>query len=179
MPNTTDDLERSYARALITLMRAIGLNAAAETVADGRYTIHDVIVMCEAATTEITTLRARIQQLAPEEAFSAEDAATAALFPALPMLVNMAHTYEQRRGQYGPSEQRFADIMLSLFPTGLTLSTRSDWVRYGLFHQLISKLARYVKSWSDPHIDSVHDLGPYAAMLEAEDRRHLHRPPFK
>lgn len=97
-------------------------------------------------------------------------------FPAEPILEQMQHTYTARRAAYGPSEQRFADLAMALFPRGLRLVTREDWVRYGLLHPIIAKLARY--QFAAPHVDSIHDIAVYAAMLEAEDRRALGLAPF-
>ena len=100
-----------------------------------------------------------------------EDIVPLASFPALAEIAEAEVTYRERRGTYGPSEQRFADLALALFPEGLTLTTRSDWVRYGLFHMMLSKLARYTKDFHTPHVDSMHDTIVYAAMLTTEDKK--------
>jgi hypothetical protein len=120
----------------------------------------------------------RIQEQA-NQGFTRKDQVTAVLAPALPLIQRMAETYQQRREAYGPSEQKFADLALALFPDGLHLTMRSEWVRFGLFVQLMSKMSRYAANFYQGHIDSVHDMGPYAAMLEAEDRRIQHKPPFE
>lgn len=113
------------------------------------------------------------------EGFTQRDAEESVAMPALPLLRRSLETYQERRGTYGASEQRWADLMLALFPKGLTLTTRSDWVRFGIFAQIGSKLSRYTENFFKPHVDSIHDLQPYSAMLEAEDRRELRRPPFE
>ena len=93
-------------------------------------------------------------------------------YPALPLLVQDAQLYLERRGQYGPSEQDFGDVMVALFPNGLKLVDRQDWVRYGLLHQIVGKLVRYANNFPDgTHSDSLRDLRVYAAMLQAEDDR--------
>jgi hypothetical protein len=166
-------------RCLRELMIVVGMTEEAQPGAE--LLVNDVCRVYELAKAEIMNLRAertRARFDAEDEHYTTEDAVTAALFPALPFLKRMADTYQERRDSYGPSEQRFADIMLAMFPNGLHLQTRSDWVRYGLFHQIISKISRYVKDFATPHVDSIHDIGPYSAMLEAEDRRTLNRPPF-
>lgn len=166
--------EKQVRAATQHLMNIVGQSGEA-------YTATNVAEALRRAAEEIMTLRAertRKRLDEEDELFTIEDAQLAASFPALPMLQRMAATYRERRGSYGPSEQRFADIMVALFPDGLTLKVRSDWVRYGLFHQIVGKLSRYVRDFSEPHIDSIHDIGPYSAMLEAEDRRTMHRPPF-
>lgn len=111
--------------------------------------------------------------------FTIEDRALAQEFPAEPLLRDALTTYHERRAQYGASEQLFADVMTQLFPEGITLRTHDDHVRYGLFTQMVSKLCRYAKDFRHGHIDSVHDLGVYSFMLEAEDRRVQQQPPFK
>lgn len=91
-------------------------------------------------------------------------------FPALAPMEDAAETYRARRGTYGPSEQKYADVMMALFPDGLTLKTRRDWLRFGLYTQIVGKVARYANDFSNGHVDSMHDTGVYAFMLEAEDR---------
>lgn len=95
----------------------------------------------------------------------------ATAFPAGPELIAVMATCRERRAAYGPSEVRFGEIMLAMFPEGLTLRTREDWIRYGIFHQLVSKLSRYCKDFHAPHLDSSHDFVGYGAMLAAEDRK--------
>jgi len=34
---------------------------------------------------------------------------------------------------------------------------------------IVAKLTRYAQNWPDTHIDSVHDMGVYAFMLESLD----------
>lgn len=106
------------------------------------------------------------------------DMEAAQTHPAAPLLRQMARTYNERRAIYGPSEQKYADICMAHFPNGLTLKAREDWVRWGLLHMILSKLARYTHDFHTPHVDSIHDAGPYSAMLEAEDRRMLGLMPF-
>lgn len=121
---------------------------------------------------------ARELQVMANEGFVEDDHLTAIVSPALPLLERMAETYRARRSTYGASEQKFAELCLALFPVGLTLQTKSDWVRFGLFVQMISKLARYANDFYSGHIDSAHDIAVYSAMLEAEDRRVQHKAPF-
>jgi hypothetical protein len=113
-----------------------------------------------------------------DKPFTADEIREALANPAAPLLRRMLETYTERRASYGPSEQRFADVMLAFFPDGLTIERREDWVRFGLFVQIASKLSRYSRDFHEPHVDSIHDMGPYTAMLEAEDRRVLGMEPF-
>jgi hypothetical protein len=167
--------------ALTDLMRVLGDGEVVRRMMKGTVIDDDLGRVLLTAKAEVMGLRAertRDKIDEEDEHFAQEDVNEAVLFPAAPMLRRMADTYRERRGTYGPSEQRFADVAMAMFPQGLTLRTREDWVRYGLLHQLLSKLARYAKDFHQPHVDSIHDVGPYAAMLEAEDRRLLNMEPF-
>jgi hypothetical protein len=175
--HTTElNMDGSMDECFRALMLTLGMTEEAQIT--HRLSVADVKTMCQRAN-EHLQLAAAIRIPEHNEGFTKQDAEDAKYYPARPLLERMVSTYTERRGTYGASEQKFADIMLALFPMGLTLTTRTDWVRYGLFHQMISKLSRYTKSWNDPHVDSVHDIGPYAAMLEAEDRRWFDMSPFK
>lgn len=102
---------------------------------------------------------------------SDKDSAPKLDFPALAPMQEAAATYQARRSVYGPSEAKFGAVMAALFPDGLHLDTEAEFVRFGIFTQMLSKLCRYTHDFSTPHVDSVHDLGVYSFMLEAEDRR--------
>jgi hypothetical protein len=86
------------------------------------------------------------------------------------LFATAAETYLARRSVYGPSEEIFGAVMTAMFPNGLTLDSRRDWVRYGIFHQVVGKLTRYAADFSTGHVDSIHDAGVYAFMLEDKDR---------
>lgn len=91
-------------------------------------------------------------------------------YPALYPLVGDPALYIERRGQYGDSEQGFGRVMDALFPEGLTIHGHEDWVRYGLFHQMVGKVSRYANNFSTGgHSDSLRDIRVYSAMLQAED----------
>ena len=79
-------------------------------------------------------------------------------------------TYNERRAEYGPSELKFGKVMDALFPNGLILKSADDWSRVGILVQIVSKLTRYSHNLAEPHLDSAHDLGVYAFMLEGFDR---------
>jgi hypothetical protein len=169
MPN--EPLNRNVTRLMIELLCRAGHSAEAD-----RYRGLENLTMQQQH--DIMVLLHRSWPKAPAPEFSEEEVAEMIFAPAAPLLRRMASTYSERRGQYGASEQRFATAMVALFPNGLHLQTHTDWVRYGIFHQIIAKITRYVKDWNAPNIDTIHDIGPYSAMLEAEDRRHYGAPPF-
>jgi hypothetical protein len=148
-----------------------------ETAEQDAVTLDDLVNMAQKAVERIELAKLLGVLKDPNE-FSGPEYELARSHPALPLLYRAASTYKERRAAYGASEQKFADIAMAMFPDGLHLRTRKDWVRYGMLHQIIGKLARYAKDFFIPHIDSIHDIVPYAAMLEAEDRRSLNQPPF-
>jgi hypothetical protein len=78
-------------------------------------------------------------------------------------------TYRDRNRVYGNNYKRFGIIMHSLYPKGVDFSTPEQWNRFGIILQMISKLSRYVTDPAAGHIDSVHDMGVYAFMLEELD----------
>lgn len=175
--------EQMYLIAVLDLMRTLGMmDEASHIQATEEAPLFELTIMCRSAKRELLEWRAKATRerlgIADNEGFTAEDAAQAQSHPAEPLLRRALATYADRRGTYGPSELHFADIAMAMFPGGLTLHSHTDWIRFGIFVQMLSKLARYTKDWNAPHIDSIHDMIPYAAMLEAEDRRHLGRAPF-
>jgi len=87
------------------------------------------------------------------------------------LLEKASDTFTERGDTYGDSVHRFGATMAALFPDGITLHGAQDWDRMGLLVQIVSKLTRYVNDFQTPHLDSIHDMGVYAFMLEAEDTK--------
>jgi hypothetical protein len=85
-------------------------------------------------------------------------------YPDDSIFAEMEATFQQRQQQYGPSYLRFGDIAKGLWPDGLTLHTKEDFIRHGILVQCISKLVRYAHTPAG-HRDSAHDLAVYAALL--------------
>ena len=81
-----------------------------------------------------------------------------------------AETFRQRNLVYGDNYLNFGFFVAKLFPFGLTLKTPEDWNRFGVLCQILSKISRYANNFSIGHIDSMHDIGVYAFMLESLDR---------
>jgi hypothetical protein len=170
---------------LAKLMHTIGRERTAERlrVDDPNVSADDLMDAVIYLEREIDELRRALNMLAKTEAeatreYTEEQALHALTHPAMPMMMKALETYRTRRGTYGPSEQKFADVMLAFFPNGLTLSARDEWVRFGLFVQIVSKWSRYTNDFYRPHIDSSHDASVYGFMLEAEDRRSTKAEPF-
>ena len=84
-------------------------------------------------------------------------------------LMEAASTFRERGQVYGDAYRKFGNIMMALFPDGITIKNADDWNRYSLLHMEVAKLARYCQNFSVGHIDSQHDLCVYAAMLESLD----------
>jgi hypothetical protein len=78
-------------------------------------------------------------------------------------------TFEERNKVYGDNYLTFGPIMEKLFPNGLTLKTAEDFNRFGILFPLLTKITRYLNNPMKGHIDSIHDIGVYAFMLEQLD----------
>ena len=84
------------------------------------------------------------------------------------ILREMAKTVDERSAAYGHNLQMVQPIMEILFPNGVPeFSTKLH-----LFELLIMKITRFAVS-DLTHIDSIHDAGPYCAMLESEVRKEM------
>jgi hypothetical protein len=79
------------------------------------------------------------------------------------------NTFRERSKVYGKNYLQHGKVMMALFPNGMELKTEEDWNRFGIINMIVSKLTRYSQSWPSAHIDSIHDLGVYAFMLESLD----------
>lgn len=82
-------------------------------------------------------------------------------------------TYKERQATYGPTYRQYGQIMMGLFPKGVTVSDIETWNRLGVVQACVTKLARYCNNLD--HIDSAHDLSVYAAILEELTREHHNR----
>ena len=79
------------------------------------------------------------------------------------------NTFQERSKVYGKNYLQHGKVMTALFPNGVELKTEEEWNRFGIINMIVSKLTRYSQSWPNAHIDSIHDLGGYAFMLESLD----------
>ena len=79
------------------------------------------------------------------------------------------NTFQERRIVYGKNYLQYGKVMTVLFANGFELKTEEEWNRFGIINMIVSKLTRYSQSWPNAHIDSIHDLGVYAFMLESLD----------
>jgi hypothetical protein len=84
------------------------------------------------------------------------------------LLHGLAKVYEQRNELYGNNYKR--PFMKQLFPDGVTLQSEEDFIRYGVFVQIIAKVTRYAVQFDcGGHADSLQDLSVYSMMLQELD----------
>lgn len=86
------------------------------------------------------------------------------------ILGEMAETFRERNKVYGDNYLRVGDVMVALFPEGVTIGTKEQFNVWHLFELMIVKLTRFANSGLS-HEDSIHDLAVYAAMVESLIRK--------
>lgn len=84
-------------------------------------------------------------------------------------LKQKADLFDQRGKVYGRNYLNFGHAMKGIFPDGITLKTADDFIRFGLFVQMIAKATRYGNQFKDGHPDSLDDNTVYSQMLRAYD----------
>lgn len=82
------------------------------------------------------------------------------------ILEAMAKTYRERNAVYGDNWKNVGSVMMTLFPQGVELRDADAFNSWHLFELIIVKLTRFANG-NLTHIDSIHDIAVYAAMLEA------------
>ena len=86
------------------------------------------------------------------------------------ILAKSADTFRERDKVYGRGWPRVGQVLLALFPDGVTLTTAKDHERFSQLVMLSVKLTRYANNFhKGGHQDSVHDMIVYAAILESID----------
>ena len=91
------------------------------------------------------------------------------------ILESACTTHKEKGEEYGNTYLMHGEILKALFPKGLKLENAEDFTRFGTLNMIISKLGRYTSNVSrgNTHIDSLHDIIVYAALLEEIDRKML------
>lgn len=84
-------------------------------------------------------------------------------------LKDKAELFDQRGRVYGRNYLNFGHAMKGIFPEGITLKSADDFIRFGLFVQMISKATRYGNQFAAGHPDSLDDTTVYSQMLRAYD----------
>lgn len=87
------------------------------------------------------------------------------------VLEKMAATYRERNRTYGDNYKRVGAIVALLFPNGISADLlHSD--HWHLFELIVVKLTRFAIS-DLTHMDSIHDISVYGAMIESVLREHI------
>lgn len=73
-------------------------------------------------------------------------------------------TFKERGREYGHTWDAVGKITHILYPGGIGLTNPKDFAKFHILQWMIGKLVRYANSDS---IDSVHDIGVYAFILES------------
>ena len=85
-------------------------------------------------------------------------------------LAALAQIFEDRNAIYGENYKRFGDIMVGLFPKGLTIDSAPGWNRIALLIHMVTKVTRYAENHNDGgHADSLDDIAVYSQMLREID----------
>ena len=84
---------------------------------------------------------------------------------------DLARIHEDRRPLYGDDFLHVGEVMLGLFPRGLTLRTSVDFNRFVLLVHQVTKVSRYAQCMAkgQGHPDSLDDISVYAQLLQHFD----------
>lgn len=85
------------------------------------------------------------------------------------LMEEAAQTFRKRNAEYKDNKDNVGGVMLALFPEGIDLRTKEDYIKWHLFELMVVKMTRYANSGMT-HKDSIHDLGIYAFMVEKETK---------
>lgn len=92
--------------------------------------------------------------------------------PVTQSIKDLAALYEQRNAVYGDDYKRHGSIMEQLFPKGIFLKSPSDFNRYAILQNMVTKLNRYAANFPEGgHVDSLDDITVYSQMLQELDRQ--------
>jgi len=81
------------------------------------------------------------------------------------ILAEMATTYRERNAMYCDNYKLVGPVMMALFPEGVALRTAEQITLWHLFELIVVKMTRFGVS-NLTHVDSIHDIAIYAAMIE-------------
>ena len=81
------------------------------------------------------------------------------------ILEKMAETFRERNKLYGSNYNAVGEVLIALFPEGVTLKTKEDFIRWHFMDWKVGKLTRFART-KMTHTDSLHDDAVYTAMLE-------------
>jgi len=81
------------------------------------------------------------------------------------ILEKMAETFRERNKIYGSNYNAVGEVMVALFPNGITLKTKEDFIKFHFMDWKVGKMTRFARTGMT-HLDSIHDEAVYSAMLE-------------
>lgn len=85
------------------------------------------------------------------------------------LLRQNAILFDSRDDEYGSLWQEAGEVLVDLFPEGITLRSTEDFSKFNTIQNIVTKLRRYCHNFDKGgHIDSARDLQVYSAMLEAK-----------
>lgn len=82
------------------------------------------------------------------------------------VLEAMAETFRDRNPRYGENWITIGAVMAALYPNGITLKTKDDFIRFHFVNSIVGKFTRFINT-DHTHDDSIHDAAVYCAMTEA------------
>lgn len=85
--------------------------------------------------------------------------------PVAEALEKMAGTFRERNAIYGDNWETVGRMMTALYPSGITVHGEAAFNVHVWLSLIIGKLSRFVNS-GHTHLDSLHDIAVYTAMLE-------------
>lgn len=76
--------------------------------------------------------------------------------------------FEEKDKLYGSAYKRHGNLMITIFPDGITLNTAEDFERFYLFTMIANKMNRYAShlSMKTDGQDTTRDIGIYSFMLK-------------
>lgn len=85
------------------------------------------------------------------------------------------HKLKSGRDNYNGNEIRFGEVMDALYPDGLTIKGKEDWIKYGIFHMMVAKILRLsntvfrgeTEDSAEKRFDNAMDSVVYSAMMAA------------
>jgi len=95
------------------------------------------------------------------------------------MFEHLESMFEKKNSDYGNSFSKFGQICHVLFPDGIKLESEEDFVKFGLFSNILTKLNRLANlefnKKGDSNFESISDtcddLSVYSQILKQETKK--------
>lgn len=85
------------------------------------------------------------------------------------ILEEASQTFKAKNAEYGDNWEKVGKILNILYPNGIEIKSEDEHNRFQMLMMILGKLTRYINNWKSGHIDSIHDLIVYAALLQSID----------